>query len=223
MYHAVDTDVPGDTQQLYNMPLETFRTQIEHLAHLQQSGSICVRDLSAGVETSSGLVITFDDGYLDNYAVAAPILIKYGLPFTVFVAPKLILDGDPRYLSMATLKELAMLPGVTIGSHGYSHQRLTDLNDQTLTHELRNSRAWLEDTIQKPVVTMSYPHGAVDERVCAFVGSAGYEVAASSKFGAFNSVCDRLWLPRTDMWAKDGLTRFKSKLAGSWDWMSHFG
>ena len=221
MYHAVGTDVNGDIQQLYNIPLKTFRLHIEYLAQLQQSGLIRVRGLNAGVETSSGLVITFDDGYQDNFTAAAPILISHGLPFTIFVPPKLILDGDSRYLSVTTLKELALLPGVTIGSHGYSHQPLTDLDDKALTNELRGSRAWLEDIIQKPVVAMSYPHGAVDERVRAFVCAAGYEVAASSKFGAFDSVCDRLCLPRTDIWAQDRLTRFKSKLAGSWDWMSH--
>jgi peptidoglycan/xylan/chitin deacetylase (PgdA/CDA1 family) len=221
MYHAVGTDVPGDIQRLYNMPLKIFRLQIEHLAHLQQSGLLCVRGLNKGVETSSGLVITFDDGYQDNFTAGAPILISYGLPFTVFVPPKLIIDGDSRYLSVPALKELAGLPGVTIGSHGYSHRPLTNLDDQTLTNELRGSRAWLEDIIQKPVVVMSYPHGAVDERVRTFVGDAGYVVAASSKFGAFNSVCDKLWLPRTDIWAQDGLTRFKSKLTGSWDWISH--
>jgi peptidoglycan/xylan/chitin deacetylase (PgdA/CDA1 family) len=222
MYHAVGTDVPGDIHQLYNMPLKTFRLQIEHLSRLQQSGLICVRDLNAGVETSSGLVITFDDGYRDNFTAAAPILTSYGLPFTIFVPPKLILDGDSRYLSIVTLKELALLPGVTIGGHGYSHRPLTNLDDGALANELRGSRAWLEDIIQKPVVTMSYPHGAVDERVRAFAADAGYEVAASSNFGALNGGCDSLWLPRTDIWAQDGLSRFKSKLAGSWDWMSHF-
>ena len=222
MYHAVGTEVPGDIQQLYNMPLKTFRLQIELLAHLQQSGLICVRGLNAGVETSSGLVITFDDGYRDNLTVAAPILIKYGLPFTVFVAPQLILDGDPRYLSIATLKELALLPGVTIGGHGYSHRPLTDLDDQTLTNELRGSRAWLEDIIQKPVVTMSYPHGAVDERVQGFVSDSGFTTAASSKFGIFNRGHNRLSLPRTDIWAKDDVRKFKSKLHGAWDWMSYF-
>jgi peptidoglycan/xylan/chitin deacetylase (PgdA/CDA1 family) len=221
MYHSIGTSVPGDIHQLYNLPPKTLSLQIEHLAHLQHAGEVCVRDLNEGVETSSGAVITFDDGYLDNLTVAAPILIKHGLPFTVFVAAQLILSGDPRYLSIAALKELASLAGVRIGGHGYSHQRLTDLNDQTLKSELRDSRSWLEDIIQKPVLTMSYPHGAVDERVRTFVADAGFQIAASSKFGAFNDKGNRLSLPRTDIWAKDGIRRFKSKLSGAWDWMSH--
>ena len=222
MYHAVGTDVPGDIRKLYNLPLETFRLHIEYLAYLQQSGSFCVRDLNSGVASSSGLVVTFDDGYRDNFTLAAPILIKYGLPFTVFVAPQLILEGDPRYLSVATLKELALLPGVTIGGHGYTHRRLTDLSDKALVNELRCSRYWLEDIIQKPVVTMSYPHGAVDKRVRSFVKDTGFTMAASSKFGVFSTGGDRLSLPRTDIWAKDGVKRFKSKLDGGWDWMTHF-
>lgn len=222
LYHAVGTAVPGDPHELYNISVKTFRQQIEHLAHLQKSGLLCVHDLNVGVDTSAGLVITFDDGYLDNFTVAAPILIKHGLPFTVFVAPKLILDGDARYLSVSTLKELAMLPGVTVGSHGYSHRRLTELGDQVLKNELLDSRSWLEGIIQKPVVTMSYPHGAVDERVRGFVTDLGFTTAASSKFGVFNREHSRLSLPRTDIWAKDNLKRFKAKLGGAWDWMAHF-
>lgn len=222
MYHAVGTDVLGDIQQLYNMPPKTFRLQIEYVARMQQSGALRVRDLNAGIETSSGLVITFDDGYRDNLTVAAPILSEYGFPFTVFIAPQLILSGDPRYLSVANLKELSILPGVTIGGHGYSHRRLTDLNDQALTIELLNSKSWLEDIIQRPVVTMSYPHGAFNERVKNFVSQTGFKAAVSSKFGVFNNKDCRLSLPRTDIWAKDGVTRFKSKLLGAWDWMSHF-
>lgn len=222
MYHAVGTEVPGDIQKLYNMPVKIFRQQIEQLAYFQRSGSLCIYDLTVGVETSSGLVITFDDGYLDNLTVAAPILVKHGLPFTVFVAPKLILDGDTRYLSVAALKELAVLPAVTIGGHGHSHRRLTELGDRDLKNELLDSRHWLEDIIQKPVVTMSYPHGAVDERVRGFVTDLGFTIAASSKFGVFNREHSRLSLPRTDIWARDNLKRFNSKLGGAWDWMTYF-
>ena len=86
MYHSIGTSVPADIHQLYNLPPKTLTLQIEHLAHLHQTDAVCVRDLNEGVETCSGAVITFDDGYLNNLTVAAPMLIKHGLPFTVFVA-----------------------------------------------------------------------------------------------------------------------------------------
>jgi peptidoglycan/xylan/chitin deacetylase (PgdA/CDA1 family) len=219
MYHAIGTPVPGDTKKLYNLQPEIFKAHINYLGELNANGSLNVYELFHDISLRDGVVITFDDGYLDNLLVAAPALIQQQLPFTVFIAPKLMLSGDKRYLTPDTLKELSSLPGVTIGAHGYSHLPLTTLNNATLACELKDSRAWLEDTIGKPVLSMSYPHGCVDARVQDAVNQAGFKLAASSRFGAHTKSDQALLIPRTDIWAKDGIARFKAKLAGSWDWL----
>jgi peptidoglycan/xylan/chitin deacetylase (PgdA/CDA1 family) len=214
MYHAVGSKVPGDIYGLYNMAPERFKEQMQFLFEFTSG---CVTRLSELPE--QGMAITFDDGYRDTLEVVAPILTSLKMPFTVFVTPGFILSGQPIYLSVVGLRELAAVPGASIGAHGYSHRRLTECNNQQLQEELTNGRKWLEDTLGQPVKTMSYPHGAVNQSVRKAAAATGYLVAASSRFGANLSDYDPLWLARTDIWAQDDRWSFRAKLAGGWDWL----
>jgi peptidoglycan/xylan/chitin deacetylase (PgdA/CDA1 family) len=100
-----------------------------------------------------------------------------------------------------------------------SHARLVECPDATLRNELADSRSYLEDLLQRPVTTLSYPHGAADRRVRDAAEAAGYELAACSRFGTNRGDRDPLLLLRTDIWSVDGLDVFRSKVAGNWDWM----
>lgn len=215
MYHAVGTNVTGNTKDLYSISQPRF---LEHMSHI---ATRCERvvELQACVQLGSSIAISFDDGYYDTLIHAAPVLLGHGFPFTVFVTPAFVQSGDPRYLSRGGLIELANMPGVAIGAHGYSHCRLTECDEIELKSEVRGSREWLEDLLAKPVTTMSYPHGAVDMRVRDAVENAGYRLAACSRFGHHKPQGDPLLIPRTDIWAQDNINRFRSKLSGHWDWV----
>ena len=54
-------------------------------------------------ERSRSFVLTFDDGYLDNWVFAFPILKKYGLKATIFVSPEFV---DPRSIVRPTLGDV---------------------------------------------------------------------------------------------------------------------
>jgi peptidoglycan/xylan/chitin deacetylase (PgdA/CDA1 family) len=216
MYHALGAEVPGDRQAQYSMAADRFR---QHMVCLARSPGRPTLGLGDGVRAGSGVAITFDDGYRDTLTVAAPLLAELAFPFTVFVTPGFTRSGDKRYLSPPELRDLATVPGASIGAHGNSHCRLTECDDAHLARELTESRAWLEDVLARPVTTMSYPHGAVDGRVRAAAAAAGYEFAACSRFGAHTSDGDPLLIARTDVWAQDDSARLLAKTAGAWDWM----
>jgi peptidoglycan/xylan/chitin deacetylase (PgdA/CDA1 family) len=214
MYHSIGGEVSGDRQRLYSVAPDRFADHVRHLAQMPDAVA-----LDTGVAAGRGLAITFDDGYRDNLTVAAPLLIEAKLPFTVFVTPDFVISGQPQYLSQSELQELSRLPGVTIGAHGYSHRRLTECDDAELAHELEDSRAWLEDLLGRPVTTTSYPHGAVDTRVREAAAAAGYQLAFTSRFGAYRRNDDNLRVPRSDVWGEDNVARLRAKTAGHWDWM----
>jgi peptidoglycan/xylan/chitin deacetylase (PgdA/CDA1 family) len=168
------------------------------------------------------IAITFDDGYKDNLYIAAPILLKYSVPFAFFVTAKFIQANSDIYLSKKELSEISVLPGVTIGSHGMTHRRLTQLDDGDLRAELVESRSRIEDMIGMKVDTLSYPHGKLDKRVRDIAFESGYRLGARSRFGINGVDSDPMVLNRTEIWATDSECVFQQKCAGFWDWYGHY-
>lgn len=217
LYHAVGTSLPHDSYGISISP----RLFEEHMALLASTREIKIIDLFEGRSKEAPLkvAITFDDGYRDNLTIAAPILMKYQIPFTVFVTSSFILgSGSSAYLSVEELRELASLPGVTVGSHGATHVRLAMCDDSILWGELYGSRLWLEDLLGKPVYAISYPHGSVDQRVAAAATKAGYTIGLCSRRDINAPHRNPLLLCRTEILAADSARIFRQKLFGAWDW-----
>jgi peptidoglycan/xylan/chitin deacetylase (PgdA/CDA1 family) len=222
MYHAVNTNLDDQTNDplgLFTVPPQLFN---EHIKILVDNSTITIVDLADILTTHEDqpvkIAITFDDGYKDNLYLVAPILIEHGIPFTVFVTSENIQKGKPDFMNEKELLELSKLPGVNIGAHGSSHTPLTDLDDSFLADELCSSKYYLENIIDKEVISISYPHGAVDKRVISAVVEAGYKIGCTSHFDVNVKSIDPLLLSRTTLLANDGKKIFKQKIYGDWDW-----
>lgn len=216
LYHSVGTRLAGDHYGISIAPGLFER----HVAMLAKDERITLVGLSEQPADDAGLrvAVTFDDGYKDNLFVAAPILLKYQIPFTVFVTTSFVSSGSKDYLTLAELRELAALPGVTIGSHGATHFPLGACGDEALSEELHGSRCLLEDRLGMPVTAISYPHGSVNRRVVEAARRAGYTLGACSRMDINKSRRPRLLLCRTEIVGGDSERVFFQKLAGAWDW-----
>lgn len=216
LYHAVGSCLPGDKYGISIEP-KLFERQIRSLTG---DGSVQVVGLDNATFSDAALqvAVTFDDGYKDNLRTAAPVLLKYEVPFTVFVTSSFINKNGTVYLTSEELKELASLPGVTIGSHGASHQPLAKCDDLTLSRELADSHSEIEDIIGRPVTYFSYPHGSVTRRVRDAASRAGYVIGACSRFGVNDQSRDNMLLRRCEIIAADSERVFSQKLSGAWDW-----
>lgn len=120
------------------------------------------------------VLITFDDGYTDNYTNAFPILKEYHMQATLFMIGDAI--GTDRFLSAEQLKEMDA-NGFHIEAHTYSHKRLTNLDDMTLQADLAKSRTVLESLLQRPIRYLAYPQGFNNELVQQRTKDAGYLMA----------------------------------------------
>jgi peptidoglycan/xylan/chitin deacetylase (PgdA/CDA1 family) len=140
-----------------------------------------------------------------------PVLERLGLPPTIFVctsyartgAPLDIgeLAGDDRdQLRTMTWDELRAHceRGVCVGSHGRSHAHLTELGDEQLRSELRDSKQEIEDELGRPCAELAYPYGEHDMRVRTAARVAGYELA----YGLSESGRDQYALPRLDLYRR---------------------
>jgi len=221
MYHSVgleqsNTTVDGDTLGIYSMTLAQFTAQIDVIQAVCASTGISI-DVFGSVKNDS-LSITFDDGYTDALTVIAPLLCARQIPFHVFVSSTRMNGTDRKYLSPAQVVELSNMPGVSIGAHGASHRSLTSLSSSELAAEIRASKVDLETVLQKPVATMSYPFGHVDESVCKATHDAGFIFAATSKWGFNEASIDPLLQRRIDMWSGDSKRTVENKVLGHWNW-----
>jgi peptidoglycan/xylan/chitin deacetylase (PgdA/CDA1 family) len=184
MYHSVTPVVPEGNR--LTVSVKTFERQMEFLKEhkynvisLDAAGEL----IKSGKKVPSRtLVLTFDDGYEDNYIYAYPILKKYNIPATVFIIVNEV--GKPGRLSWDQLKEMQDSGLITFGSHSLSHPFLECVeDDQKLIDETAGSRKILQEKLGKQVNTFSYPCGRLNARVRGYAVNAGYEVAVATNPG----------------------------------------
>jgi len=221
MYHSVgleqsSTTVDGDTLGIYSMTVAQFTQQIDAIQGVAQLTGMSF--VPFGSVLRDTISITFDDGYTDALTVIAPILCAREIPFHVFVSSARMNGHDRKYLSAAQVVELSNMPGVTIGAHGATHRSLTSLSSSELAAELQASKVELEAALQKPVTTMSYPYGHVDESVRKAAHDVGFTFAATSKWGFNEAASDPLLQRRIDMWSGDTKRTVENKILGHWNW-----
>lgn len=153
----------------------------EHGYHTITPGEL-YDSLSTGEELPENpVLITFDDGYKDNYQQAYPILQKYGFKATVFVITG-FLDKQPNYLTWQQAKEMEQ-NGISIESHTVSHKSMTELTDDQLREELVNSKKAIENHLDKKVDFVAYPTGTYNLHIANLVKEAGYKAAFTIKYG----------------------------------------
>ena len=127
------------------------------------------------------IIITFDDGWEDQYTLAFPILAKYHYGATFFVVTNYI--GDRGFLSFDQLREMSNA-GMEIGSHSRSHPHLGRIQDaDVLRDEILGSKKTLEAKLSVPINEFAYPYGSYNAAAVAMVESAGYKAARASNFG----------------------------------------
>lgn len=215
MYHAIGERVAGMDPDLYSMSPSRFTEHVRAIVDL--AGRSGTRFVPFGGVPTPGIAVTFDDGYCSFIDTAVPLLVAENIPVHVFVGAEHLASDPSVHMSIDQLRDLGSLTGVGIGAHGYRHVPLTRLDDVELRGELSIARRSLEDALGRTVDTMSYPHGAHDQRVHAAVASAGYVAAACSDSGTFVSSEQKLRVPRIDMWALDSPATAQRKVLGAWD------
>ena len=220
MYHSVQEDHNKSSSNLWQITRNQFLSHLNYLIDNQFSFydiGFCLKD----VLPSKGIVITFDDGLLDTYKIAAPILFEKNIPFTIFVITENIRLGKKSYMNESQLVEISKNPLVTIGSHSKSHKKLSKLSRSIMLKEIKESKDYLEQTLSKKITSFSYPYGIYNKKTINIVKECGYELAFSSNFNANYSKQSKYSLSRSEIWDTDDLYYFKQKLNCDWDWLKY--
>ena len=220
-----------------NVKVRDFEAQMEYLSKNYQIIPLdrIVELLKHGKENlAKKIAITFDDGYMDNYLNAWPILKKYRMPATIFIPYDLIgsdklydhdLGDDPYYNQLLCWEDVSEMSndGISVGSHTLTHSRLSQVPVEKAQREIAESKQKIESKIKKKVSSFAYPYGARSDysrRIVNNVIEAGYECACTDVYGYNTLTADLFQLKRIWIDASDSLFVFKNKINGVLDVLS---
>lgn len=158
----------------YRVPPERFEQQMQ-LLHAWGYETITTVQLVQAITEGADLpprpiLITFDDGDVDVYENAFPIMKKYGFTGVFYLVSNYL--GQPNYINVDQVKEMAAA-GWEIGSHSMNHLELP-LYPEHQRAEVVESKQQLESLIGVPVKTFAYPFGKADSATIDYVHFADY-------------------------------------------------
>jgi peptidoglycan/xylan/chitin deacetylase (PgdA/CDA1 family) len=198
---------------------EMFEAQVRYLAE-HGYHTIYFADLIAYWDEGTPLpeqpiILTFDDGWLEGYTVAYPILRKYCMVGTFF-PPVNWVDNDngKRVLSWPMIEEMSR-GGMEFGSHTLNHHLLARQTAPQILEQLVGSKAALEKHTIRPVVALAYPGGSYNALVLETVPKAGYGAAVGVLAGIEQTRAGRFALRRIAMSYNDNLALFQARLSNS--------
>lgn len=198
MYHYLSEPPPGS--DIYRNDLSVSPERFAaHLDAIQAAGytTISMYQLLAYLTNGVPLpeqpvVITFDDGYRDNYENALPLLTEREMTATFFVVTDFMDEERPGYLTWEMAREM-FAAGMSIESHGRNHVSLANKNDDYLIWQALGSLETIEYEIGVRPRFVSYPAGDYDQRTLDIFASANYWAGLTTQQGATHSSDDDLF------------------------------
>jgi peptidoglycan/xylan/chitin deacetylase (PgdA/CDA1 family) len=228
MYHWVD-EALGDRLRLYGVTPRAFASQISWLRRLGKRSIDLPRLLDhvsgAAPAPRGAIVLTFDDGYVDNAENALPLLEAAGMTATVFVVTDHAggtnawdaRHGDaPRPL--LTWDRMRALDGKVLRfePHSRSHPELPAVARERARQEIEGSKKRLEDELGREALAFSYPHGAADPVLERMVEEAGFRLAVTDRQGLNRAGDHPLRIRRTMITSRDVAPTYVVKAVTGW-------
>jgi len=194
MYHHINPDTVNDPKDSVLRGLSMSPAKFEEdLKDIKEKGyetvfpyEIKEKLLNNEKQEKKYVLLTIDDGYLDIYLYAFPLLKKYNMKATFYVIPNLVGQFDPKsvnnagnYATWEQLTEMNESGLINIGSHTMDHAELTNkkYKDADLRYQIFNSKDVLQRKLGIKIKDFCYPYGRYNDTVVKLVKEAGYETA----------------------------------------------
>ena len=193
MYHAVDeTPFTGGIPELFVTP-ENMEAQLKYMCDNGFTG-IWFEDLPNLNAIQKPVILTFDDGYRNNYTVLFPLLKKYNVKATIFIFPNNI-GTNRNFLTWDMVKEMADSGLVSFQSHTMSHTELNTLTEAQQRWELAESQRIITAKTGKQTTVLCFPSGKYNSATLA-LAKEYYQFALKMNGGLYVTGTDRYLIPR---------------------------
>lgn len=166
MYHAVSDEIWGEAE-LFVSPSD-LEAQLQYLTE-NGYDPIFFSDLYHIEEYDKPVILTFDDGYLDNYTELFPLLKKYNVKATVFMITD-AMEYSARYLFPEHIQEMVDSGLVSIQSHTNTHPNLDEISWEEQTQQMAESKLLLIRVTRREPYVLCYPTGRYDSTTLEIIG-----------------------------------------------------
>lgn len=222
-YHRVVVTPPGNSLVNMYVTVEELEAQI---IDLKKRGfeTVTFKEIANGRCVKKPVILSFDDGYEDNYQNLLPLLKKHNAHAVIYTLANRQLrnnawdmnNGEPEWPLMTDAQVKACHDSglIEIGSHGINHQHLPQLSDHEVQQEICQSKRILEELISSEVVSFAYPYGDYSERETRFVKDSGYLFGIGTVNGPLQAAADRYRIRRITMFPQTKPLAFRKKTSG---------
>jgi peptidoglycan/xylan/chitin deacetylase (PgdA/CDA1 family) len=205
-----------------DLPLDLFARQMHEISGSRHVVSL---DRALGLlrqadEQNNYVAVTFDDGTADFVDLALPVLERFQIPATLYVATDFIERGvsfpyGGKPLSWAALSDALSTNLVTVGSHTHTHALLDRLDPIEVQRELDRSAELISERLGRPAVHFAYPKAVAGSTHAVEAIAARFESAAlaGTRKNTFHRT-DPHRLARSPIQTSDGMRWFRRKVNG---------
>ncbi|WP_420641392.1 polysaccharide deacetylase family protein [Candidatus Leptofilum sp.] len=222
MYHYIS--IPPEDADIYRTDLsvspDNFQAQMQYLADNGHT-PIDFYTLSRAITNHEPLppkpvILTFDDGYLDNYENAYPILQQFGFVGTFFIPTEFIDSNRAGYMTWPMIEAMAT-SGHRFEPHSRTHPDLRARDDAYLIWEILGPQETLAFHIGYTPRYFSYPAGRYDENVLSTLQRLDFWGAVTTFSGDALGFANRFTWPRLRVRNDTPLPEFVDLVNSTWE------
>ncbi len=175
------------------------------------------------------IILTFDDGYKDNYSVLLPLLEKYNMKAVIYLVSKSsfnkwdaenMINPEKKYeiLNQNEIVLLLKSGRIEFGGHTTEHIDLLKVEDKKLEEILVEDLKEFKEKTGKTPLTFAYPYGSVNLKAKEILKNIGYRYALACDTGSLNMTEDLFHIRRVLIFntiSKSGIYR---KISGTYNY-----